>query len=79
MRRVYYVRDVELRRAYEEGAEDIMRELGRRLHGSEAGGTGERVVFDDGDETPTTIGVQSPGKTLTLRDLFWQWFRGRKT
>jgi DnaJ family protein C protein 28 len=77
VRRAYYVRDVELDRAYEEGAEDIMRELGRRLHGSDSGDAGKRVV-DDRDDEPTTVGVQSPGKILTFRDLFRQWFRSRR-
>jgi hypothetical protein len=78
VRRAYYVRDVELSRAYEEGAEDIMGGLGRRLYGSGAGDAGKGVV-DDSEGEPTTVGVESPGKVLTLRDIFLQWFSRRRT
>ena len=37
VRRAYYVRGVELNRAYEKGAEDIVQELARRFRGSQAG------------------------------------------
>jgi len=53
-----------VRRAYEESAEDIMGELGRRLHGSEAGGAGKRVVVDDWDGALSTVGVQPRGRSL---------------
>lgn len=78
VRRAYYIRDVELGRAYEEGAEDIMRELDRRLRGSGAGDVRIGVV-DDGDDEPTVVGVQPPSTIFTLRDLFRQWFRSRRT
>lgn len=79
VRRVYYVRDVELDRAYEDGAEDIIQELSRRFCGSQAG-TGkpeERAVRDEENEQ-TVMRVQSEGNVVRLRDLFRQWFRGRR-
>jgi hypothetical protein len=78
VRRVYYVREVELGRAYEGVAEDIMRELDRRTSGSEARNVGKGVVDDGGDE-PTAVGVRPPGKVFTPRDLFRQWFHSRRT
>jgi len=78
VRKAYYIRDVELGRAYEEGAEDIMRELDRRLSGSEAWDVGKGVA-DDGDNEPTVVGIQPTGPIITLRDLFRQWFRSRRT
>ncbi|KAH9968156.1 hypothetical protein BC827DRAFT_1122268 [Russula dissimulans] len=79
VRRAYYVRDVELARAYKESGEDILRELGGRLRGSAsgAGSLGRREIDGEGDEV-TFGGVLSPGPVLRLRDLFWQWFRGRR-
>jgi hypothetical protein len=78
VRRAYYIRDVELSRTYEEGVEDIMRGLDRRLSGSETEDL-EKGMVDDEDDEPTTVGVQSPGTIFTLRDLFRQWFRNRRT
>ena len=78
VRRAYYIRDVELSRAYEEGVEDIVRELDRRLGDSEARDVGKGMV-DDGDDEPTAVGVQSPGTIFALRDLFRQWFRSRRS
>jgi len=78
VRRAYYVRDVELNRAYKEGAEDIIQELVGRLRGSGAGNPEERVVPDEEDEL-TVMGAQSQGNVLRLRDLFQQWFRGRRS
>ena len=72
--RAYYIRDVELSRAYEEGIEDIVPELDRRLGDSEARDVGKGMV-DDGDDEPTAVGVQSPGTIFVLCDLFRQWFR----
>jgi len=80
VRRAYYVRDVELARAYEESGEDILRELGGRLSGSTSGaGRLGRGEINDEDDGVTIGGAQSPGPVLRLRDLFWQWFRGRRT
>jgi DnaJ family protein C protein 28 len=78
VRRAYYVRDVELDRAYEEGAEDIIQELAERFRGSQAGAGNpeDRAVRDEEDEQ-TVMRVQSQGNVLRLRDLFRQWFRGR--
>jgi DnaJ family protein C protein 28 len=80
VRKVYYVRDVELDRAYEEGAEDVIQELAGRFGGSQAGAghPQDRAVRDEEDEQ-TVMGVQSQGNVLRLRDLFRQWFRGRKS
>jgi len=78
VRKAYYIRDVELGRAYEEGAEDIMRELDRRLSGSEARDVGKGAVYDGNDE-PSAVGVRRPDTIFTLRDLFRQWFRSRRT
>jgi DnaJ family protein C protein 28 len=81
VRKVYYVRDVELDRAYEEGAEDIVRELAGRVRGSQAGDGNleDRAVRDEeGDSEQTVMRVQSQeGNVLRLRDLFRQWLRGR--
>ena len=79
VRKAYYVRDVELSRAYEEGAEDIIRELAGRFRGSqaEAGNPEDRAVRDEEDEQ-TVMRVQSQGDVLRLRDLFRQWFRDRR-
>ena len=74
VRRAYYVRNVELNRAYEESAEDIIRELEERLHGSRA----DEAVVRDREDGLAIMGMQSQGNILRLRDLFWQWFRGRK-
>jgi len=74
----YYIREVELGGAYEEGAEDIMRELDRRLSGSEARDVGKVAVYDGNDE-PSAVGVRRPDTIFTLRDLFRQWFRSRRT
>jgi len=71
VRKAYYIWDVELGRAYEEGAEDIMRELDRRLSGSEVRDVGKGAVYD-------AVDVRRPGTIFTLRDLFRQWFRGRR-
>jgi hypothetical protein len=76
VRRGYYVRDVELDRAYEESAEEIIEELGGRLHGSGAENPDQRAVGDGEDEL-TFMGVQPRGNVLKLRDLFRQWFLGR--
>lgn len=70
VRRTYYVRDAELERAYEESAEDIIQELEGRLRDSGAGNPDERAVRD---------GVHSQGNVLRLRDLFRQWFCGRRS
>lgn len=77
VRRAYYVRDVELGRAYGESGEEILRELGGRqgrrpLRGSGGAGSAgdEREVVDDG--------VRSPGNVLGLRDLFLQWLGRRR-
>jgi len=80
LRRAYYVRDVELARAYEESGEDILRELGRRLRApaSGAGSLGRRGIDDDEGDGVTIGSVQSPSPVLRLRDLVWQWFRGRR-
>jgi DnaJ family protein C protein 28 len=79
VRRVYYVLDVEFDRAYEEGAEDIIRELAVRIRGSQVGaGNPDRAVRDEGDDSGQTVmRVQSQGNVLRLRDLFRQWFRRR--
>ena len=86
VRRSYYVLDVELGRAYEESGEDILRELGGRLRmRNNSGGAwnpGGRIDDDDVDAgglATVTVGGQSTGgrSILRLRDLFWQWFRGR--
>ena len=78
VRRAYYVRDVELHRAYEEGAEDIIQELAERFRGSQAGARNpeDGAVRDEEDEQ-TVMRMQSQGDVLRLRDLFRQWFRGR--
>jgi hypothetical protein len=77
VRKAYYVRDVELDRAYEEGAEDIVQELAGRFRGSQAqagaGNPEDRAVRDEGDEQ-TVMRMQSQGDVLRLRDLFRQWF-----
>jgi hypothetical protein len=77
VRRAYYVRDVELGRAYEESGEEILRELGgrqgrRSLRGSGGAGSAgdEREVVDGG--------VRSLGNVLGLWDLFWQWLGRRR-
>jgi DnaJ family protein C protein 28 len=75
VRRAYYVRDVELDRSYEESAEDILQELGGRLGGS---GAGNSAVRDEEDGL-TVMGAQSQGNVFRLRDLFRQWFRGRRS
>ena len=82
VRRVYYVLDVELDRAYEEGAEDIIRELAVRFRGAQvgAGDPEDRLgaVRDEEDDSgQTVVRVQSQGNVLRLRDLFRQWFRRR--
>jgi len=78
VRKAYYVRDVELDRAYEESAEDTIRELGERSRGSGAGNPDEGVARDEEDGL-AIMGIQSQGNILRLRDLFWQWFRGRRS
>ena len=77
VRRAYYVRDVELDRAYEESAEDIIQELEERLRSS--GEDDSEGVVRDGEDGLAIMGMQSQGNILRLRDLFWQWFRGRKS
>ena len=79
VRRTYYVRDVELDRAYEEGAEDIIQELAGRLRSSRAGaGNPEDIAVRDEEDEQTVMRVQSQGNdVLRLRDLFRQWLRGR--
>jgi DnaJ homolog subfamily C member 28 len=79
VRKAYYLRDAELDRAYEEGAEDIIQELAGRLRGSQtgAGNPEDGTVRDEEDETD--IRVQSQGNVLRLRDLFRQWFRGQRS
>jgi DnaJ family protein C protein 28 len=76
VRRAYYVRSVELDRAYEESAEDIVQGLEGRLRGSGAGNPDEWAVRD-GEEGLAVMGVQSHGNILRLRNLFRKWFRGR--
>ena len=78
VRRAYYVRDDELDRAYEESAEDIIQELRGRLRGSGNGNLDEGVV-QDGEDGLATMSMQSQGDILRLRDLFRQWFRGRRS
>jgi len=78
VRKAYYIRDVELGRAYEEGAEDIMRELDRRLSDSVVRDMGKGAVYDGNDE-PSAVGVRRPDTIFILRDLFRQWFRSRRT
>lgn len=80
VRRAYYVRDVELDRAYEEGAEDIIQELAGRFHGSQvgAGNPKERTAPDEEDER-TAMRLQSHENVIRLRDLFRQWFHGRRS
>ena len=75
VRRAYYVRDVELDRAYEESAEDIIQELEGRLGGSGAGSPDGTAVRGEED----VMGAQSQGNVLRLRDLFRRWFRGRRS
>lgn len=78
VRRAYYVRDVELDRAYEEGAEGIIQELAKRSRDSRVGAGNaeeERAVRNEKDEQ-TVMRVHSQGNVLRLRDLFRQWFRG---
>ena len=80
VRRAYYVRDVELGRMYEEGAEDIIQEFTGRLRGSRPGtGNPEERAFQDEEDELTVIGVQPQGNVLRLRDIFLQWFRGRRS
>lgn len=80
VRRAYYVRDVELDRAYEEGAEDIIQELAKRSRGSRAGaGNAEESAVRDEEDEQTVMRVHSQGNVLRLRDLFRQWFRGRRS
>ena len=82
VRRAYYVRDVELDRAYKEGAEDIIQELAGRFRGSQAGAGDpeDRAVRDEeGDSEQTVMRVQSQGNILRLRDIFRHWFRGRRS
>lgn len=83
VRRAYYVLDVELDRAYEEGAEDIIRELAVRSRGGSQVGAGNPedrlgAVRDEEDGSGQTVmRVQSQGNVLRLRDIFRQWFRRR--
>jgi len=80
VRRAYYVRDVELGRMYEEGTEDIIQEFTGRLRGSRPGaGNPEERAFRDEEDELTVIGVQPQGNVLRLRDIFLQWFRGRRS
>ena len=76
--RANYVRGVELDRAYEEGAEDIIQEFAGRFRSSQAGAGNpeDRAVQDEEDEQTVTMRVQSRGKgnVLRLRDLCQQWF-----
>jgi DnaJ homolog subfamily C member 28 len=80
VRRAYYVRDVELDRVYEEGADDIIEEFAGRLRGSRPGaGDPEEKAFRDEEDELTVAGVQPQGNVLRLRDIFLQWFRGRRS
>jgi DnaJ family protein C protein 28 len=81
VRKVYYVRDIELNRAYEEGAEDVIQELAGRIRASRAGAGNpedDRGARDEEDEQ-TVICVQPQGNILRFRDIFRQWFRGRRS
>ncbi len=80
VRRATYVRNVELDRAYAEGAEDVIQELAGRIRGSQAGAVNleDRTVRDEEDEH-TVLRVESQGNVLRLRDLFRQWFGGRRS
>ncbi|KAF8270962.1 hypothetical protein EI94DRAFT_1569545 [Lactarius quietus] len=76
VRRVYYVREVELAKIYHESGEEILQEIEGRLRGSRARAEGDARPGED-DEEELHIGTPSPGevRVLRLRDLFWQWIR----
>ncbi|KAI0265080.1 hypothetical protein BC834DRAFT_193081 [Gloeopeniophorella convolvens] len=78
VRRPYYVRSVELRKAYEESGEEILQELAGQLRTASAsrqrsGSPHEEEDCDGGrlrDE-------EAPGAVLGLRDLLRRWLRWR--
>jgi DnaJ homolog subfamily C member 28 len=78
VRRAYYVRDVELRRTYEESGEEILQELrGRQQRPLRESSHGET---DDEGELLVVVGEQSSSSSPErLLDLFWRWLRrGRR-
>ncbi|KAH9973004.1 hypothetical protein BGW80DRAFT_1310992 [Lactifluus volemus] len=77
VRRAYYVRDVELRRTYEESGEEILQELrGRQQRPLRDSSHGET---DDDGELLVVVGEQSSSSPERLLDLFWRWLRrGRR-
>ncbi|KAI9508158.1 hypothetical protein F5148DRAFT_1199302 [Russula earlei] len=79
VRRAYHVQDADLGRAYEEGGEDVLREIEGRSRSSGAKRSGEVLDSDDeGGGVTIGVGVRSPGAVLRLRDLFLEWFGGRR-
>lgn len=76
VRRVYYVREVELAKIYYESGEEILREIEGRLRGP-----GPRAKIDarpgEDDDEVVPMGASTAGevRVIRLRDLFWQWFR----
>ena len=75
VRRVYYVREVELTKIYHESGEEILQEIEGRLRGS-----GARVKNDEWpgeNDEELHMGASAAGKVRVIRlwDLFWQWIR----
>jgi DnaJ family protein C protein 28 len=74
VRRVYYVREVELAKIYQESGEEILQEIKGRLRGPGSRAKSNVKPSDDDEDAPMGAPAGDVG-VLRLRDLFWQWFR----
>ena len=75
VRRVYYVREVELTKIYHESGEEILREIEGRLRGSGARGKSDDWLGEDDEELHMGASTAGKVRVIRLRDLFWQWIR----
>ena len=77
VRRVYYVREVELTKIYHESGEEILQEIEGRLRGSGARGKSNEWPSEDDEELHMGASTAGKVRVIRLRDLFWQWIRRR--
>jgi DnaJ family protein C protein 28 len=74
VRRVYYVREVELIKIYHESGEEILLEIEGRLRGPGARAKNDARPGDD-EELHMVMSTAGEVRVIRLRDLFWQWIR----
>jgi DnaJ family protein C protein 28 len=74
VRRVYYVREVELIKIYHESGEEILLEIEGRLRGPGATAKNDARPGDD-EELHMMMSTAGEVRVIRLRDLFWQWIR----